>query len=193
MFSNFDMSGAAAMISWMQGNTYAQACVPGPYHLLHPFLDQRVRRRAVPAQGNLPDDLPDYLVFVTRHSLLAFTTSLTDVSGEIHTFFAKLNYAFALDRMMRSFMLWGMPGAAKASEPLAVLQSWFPANPAPKLIPYFSGQQALPTPQSLRPTNVSQDVGESVATAYAAMMGFSAACFNAAPAAMDAWRTNVAG
>ena len=79
-------------------------------HLLHPFPVQRSAGALSP--GKLPDDFPDYLVFVTRHSLLAFTTSLTDISGEVHSFFVKLNYAFAMDRMMRSFMLWRMPGAA---------------------------------------------------------------------------------
>ena len=171
--------------------------VPGPYHLLHPFPDRPVRRRVVGAQHKLPDDLPDYVVFVTRHSLLAFTTSLTDISGEVHSFFAKLNYAFAIDRMMRSFLSWGMPGVAKASEPLAVLQSWFPAaNPAPKLIPYFGGQQSLPrasAPPEQQCRDAMQDMGQSLTTAYSAMMGFSAACFNAAPAAMDAWRANATG
>jgi hypothetical protein len=38
-----------------------------------------------------------------------------------------------------------------------------------------------------------QDAGQSVATAYAGMMAFSAACLNAAPAAMDAWRLSATG
>jgi hypothetical protein len=183
------------MMSWMQGKSYANACVPGPYHLLHPFPEKLSPWRRVRAQEKLPDELPDYFVFVTRHSLLAFTTSLTDISSEVHTFFVKLNYAFAMERMMRSFMLWGMPGAA-TSTPLTVLQSWFPAAlPETKLLPYFGGQQLL-APIRPHPAQQSyatpQDASQDIATAYAAMMAFSTACLNAAPAAMDAWRTSVA-
>jgi hypothetical protein len=143
----------------------------------------------------MPDDFPDYCVFVTRHSLLAFTTSLTNISSDAHTFFVKLNYAFAMERMMRTFMLLGMPGAAAASTPLTVLQSWFPAvSPMSKASPLFGAQQLQPMPslpvQSRYAT--PQDAGQSVATAYSAMMAFSAACLNAAPAAMDAWRLSAA-
>lgn len=184
------------MMSWMQAKSYASAIMPGRYHLLHPFPERLAPRRAVRAQDRLPDDFPDYLVFVTRHSLLAFTTSLTDISSDAHTFFVRLNYAFAMERMMRTFMLWSMPGAAAASTPLSVLQSWFPAvSPAPKLLPYFGVQQwpqPIPSLPAQQHYATPQNAGQSVATAYAAMMAFSAACLNAAPAAMDAWRTSVA-
>lgn len=179
----------------MQGKPYTNAIVPGPYHLLHPFPETLALRRGVRAKDNLPDDFPDYLVFVTRHSLLAFTTSLTDISSDAHTFFVRLNYAYAMERMMRSFMIWGMPGAAAALTPLTALQSWFQtAIPAPKQLPYFGGQQLLPQipPYAAQQHAAQQDASQSVATAYAAMMTFSAACLNAAPAAMDAWRTTVA-
>jgi hypothetical protein len=141
----------------------------------------------------LPDDFPDYCVFVTRHSLLAFTTSLTDVSSDVHAFFVKLNFALAMDRMMRSFMLWGMPGAAAASTPLTVLQSWFPAvSPTPKALPYFANLQ-LPAPIPLHSASApAHDASKDLATAYAAMMAFSTACLNAGPAAMNAWRASAA-
>jgi hypothetical protein len=184
------------MMSWMQGKPYAKAIVPGPYHLLHPFPEKLAPRRAVRDQGKLPDDFPDYLVYVTRHSLLAFTTSLTDISTDAHSHFVRLNYAFAMDRVMRSFMHWAMPGAATASAPLSALQSWFPAaKPEPTLLPFFGGQLLSPTRPSLPAQQhyaAPQDAGQSVATAYAAMMAFSTACLNAAPAAMDAWRVSTA-
>ena len=102
------------MMSWMQGKSYADPYLPGHYHLMHPFSERRSPWGSVRAAEKLPDDFPDYCVYVTRHSLLALTTSLTDASSEAHSFFVKLNYALAMDRLMRSFMLWGLPGAASA-------------------------------------------------------------------------------
>lgn len=178
------------MMNWMQGKPYASAIVPGPYHLLHPFPNASAPRR--PVRDALPDDFPDYCVFVTKHSLLAFTTSLTDISTDTHGFFVRLNYAFAMERMMRTFMEWGMPGATAASTPIMALQSWFPsASPAPKPLPYFAAQQPRPAIPALAGPQASaapQDIGQSATTAYNAMMAFSTACLNAAPAAMDAWR-----
>jgi hypothetical protein len=193
---NSNASSAAAMMSWMQPKSYARAIVPGPYHLLHPFPERLAPRRSVRAAETMPDDFPDYCVFVTRHSLLAFTTSLTNISSDAHTFFVKLNYAFAMERMMRTFMLLGMPGAAVASTPLTVLQSWFRAvGPVQMASPHFGAQPLsqpmLPLPAQSRYAT-PQDAGQSVATAYSAMMAFSAACLNAAPAAMDAWRLSAA-
>ena len=197
VFPNFNASGSAAMMSWMQPKSYARAIMPGPYHLLHPFPERLGHRRPVRAAEKMPDDFSDYCVFVTRHSLLAFTTSLTDISSDAHTFFVKLNYALAMERMMSTFMLWGMPGAAAAPTPFTAMQAWFPAmNAAPKPLPYFGAQQLLPAPPSFpaqHRANAPQDAGQSVAAAYSAMMAFSAACVNAAPAAMDAWRVSATG
>jgi hypothetical protein len=184
------------MMSWMQGKSYADACLSGRYHLLHPFSERHSPWRSVRATEKLPDDFPDYCVFVTRHSLLALTASLADVSGEAHSFFVRLNYAFAMDRLMRGFMFWAMPGTPAASTPLTVLQSWFPAaRPETKLNAWSSGQMLLPpaSPHPVQPSRaLPQDASQNVATAYAAMMAFSTACLNAGPAAMDAWRTSTA-
>jgi hypothetical protein len=184
------------MMSWMLGKSYAGACIPGGYHLLHPVSERGSPWRSVRAPEKLPDDFPDYCVFVTRNSLLALTTSLTDVSSEAHTFFVKLNYTFAMDRLLRSFMLWGMPGTSAASTPLTVLQSWFPpAKPETTLNAWFDGQMLLPpaSPRAVQPSRaLPQDASQNVATAYAAMMAFATACLNAGPATMDAWRTSAA-
>jgi hypothetical protein len=183
------------MLNWMQSSPYANSVVQGPYHLMRPFPERRALRR-VRAEEKLPGDLPDYCLFVTRHALLAFTTSLMDVSSEAHDFFAKLNYCFALDRMMRSFMAWGMPTPA-SSAPLTMLQPWFAAavplvNAAPS---YFGSQQVLPPRTSKAPEPIlvtPQDANQVIGAAYAALMVFSAACLNAAPAAMDAWGARAA-
>ena len=179
------------MMSWMQRKPYASPIVSGPYHLLHPFPMKSAPRRQA-ARDKLPGDFPDYCVFVTKHSLLAFTTSLTDVSTEAHSYFVQLNYAFAMERMMRTFAPWAMPGMPAPSAPMAVLQSWFPAvKPAPKALPYFAAQRSHPLMPSIaapQTYTTPQDVGQSATSAYNAMMAFSTAWAKAAPAAMDAWR-----
>ena len=182
------------MLSWMSGKPYTNV---GPYHLMHPFPGTPALRRTAPVKDTLPDDFPDYMVYVTRHSLLALTTSLTDASTDAHSFFVTLNFALSVDRMMRSFMQWGMPGSAAASAPFNAMQSWFPAAIlAPKQPEYFVAARAprqvpsLPAPQHYA---TPQDAGQSVATAYAALMAFSAACINVSPPAMDARRMSAAG
>ncbi len=139
----------------------------------------------------MPDDFPAYVIFVTQHSLLAFTTSLTDISSDMHDFFVRLNYGFAVDRVMRSFVLWGMPHPAAAA-PLGVFQSWLaPASQSQKQLSYFGGRSFdLPVPpyaaRQRHPT--PQDSGDIVAAIFAGMQSLSDACLKAAPAAMDAWR-----
>ena len=182
------------MMSWMSGKPGTNAIVPGSYHLLQPFPGTHARRRAVRANDTLPDDFPDYLVFVTQHSLLAFTTSLTDVSSDAHSFFVKLNFALSMDRMMRTFLPWGMAGSGSTSTPLSMVQSWFPgAKPVPKQSQYFVARKAPQSVQSLpapQPYANAANASQGAATAYGAMLDFSAACFSAAPAAMDAWRVS---
>lgn len=180
------------MMSWMQRAPYTNAMMPQSLNLLHPFPIKSAPTRSS-ARDKLPDDLPDYCVYVTKHSLLAFTTSLTDVSTEAHSYFVKLNYAFAMERVMRSFMQWGGVGIAAPSTPMTALQSWFAAaNPAPKPVPYFVPQRShLPRPSTAAPETyaaASQNASQSVTGAFNAMMAFSTACLNAAPVAMDAWR-----
>jgi hypothetical protein len=188
-----NVNGVAAMLSWMQRSPSAISAVCGPYHLLRPFPDWLPLRRSN-ARDTLPGDFPDYFVFVTRHSLLAFTTSLENVSTEVHTFFTQLSYCLALDRMMRTFMAWGMPGVAP-SAPFAMMQPWLTAATRSPNLSYFTAPQLLPPARSMapRPINVRpQDAGETIGAVYTAMMAFSAACFHAAPAAMDAWGASAA-
>ena len=196
VFLNSNVIGAAAMLSWMSGKSYSSAIVPGPYHLMHPFPERFAPRRSTQAKETLPDDFPDYMVYVTRHSLLALTTSLTDASTDAHSFFVKLNFALSVDRMMRSFMQWGMLASAAASAPVDMMQSWFPAAiPAPKQSEYFVAAQAphrVPSPPAPQHYATPQDAGQGVATAYAALIAFSAACIKASPPAMDAWRMSAA-
>lgn len=177
------------MLNWMQSSPYANEVLPGPYHLMRPFPERHSLRR-VRGDQKLPDDLPDYCLFVTRHALLAFTTSLTDVSSEVHDFFAKLNYCFALDRMMRGFAAWGMPASIN-SAPTAMMQAWFTtAVPLPnRTLSYLGTQQTLPPRTSRAPEPIvmtTQEAHQVIGAVYSALMVFAAACLQAAPSTMDA-------
>lgn len=179
------------MMSWMQSTPCTNALMPQSYHLLHPFAVKSAPRRSSVCD-KLPDDLPGYCVYVTKHSLLAFTTSLSDVSTQAHSYFVKLNYAFAMERVARSFMQWGMLGIPAPTTPMTAFQAWFlEAKPAPKALSYFAPQRShLPRPSIAGPQTyaaASQNAGQSVTSAFDAMMAFSTACLNAAPAAMDVW------
>lgn len=76
-------------------------------------------RKAKPERANSErwkdQSFPEYIVDVTRNSLLSFTTSLTKVSSEAHDFFARINAMLAFERMMRTCMGWMMPGFAAPS------------------------------------------------------------------------------
>lgn len=197
VFPNSNVIGAAAMLSWMSGKSYSNAIVPGPYHFMHPFPERFAPRRSTQAKETLPDGFPEYMVYVTRHSLLALTTSLTDASTDAHSFFVKLNFALSVERMTRSFMQWGMPASAAASAPLDMIQSWFPAAiPAPKQPEYFVAAQAphrVPPPPAPQHHAETLDAGQGVGAAYAALMAFSAACIKAAAPAAEARRMSAAG
>jgi hypothetical protein len=173
------------MMSWMSGypSAYSKA---GPYHLLTPFPATNMRRLMGRRKEPLPDQLPDYMLFVTKNSLVALTDSLADASIEAHCFFARLNYTLAMDRMVRGFMAWTVPGAmAQQSNPYA-LQSWIPSvpNAGPRPIS-FAGMM----PHRDNGAAKAADATQSVATACAALLSIPAAFINAAPAIMEAWRT----
>jgi hypothetical protein len=187
------------MMKWMTANPYAVQAIPGPFHLLQPFPDLFSRRRPVRAAKALPNDFPDYLVFVTHNSLSAMTTTLADLSGEVHAYLVKLNYALAMERMMRSIMMWGMPGATPSPVNLTVLQSWFPQQPAPqpKQLSYWgvtdtSQPVAKPNAAYCAKTAATPEANDGFASACTAMMSLPAAMMNAAPAMMEAWGWNKA-
>lgn len=170
------------MMSWMSGypSTYSKA---GPYHLMTPFPATNRRRLAGRREEPLPDELSDYLLFVTKNSLVALTDSVADASIEAHGFFARLNYTLAMDRMMRGVMAWTMPGAMAPQINTYGLQSWMPAA-SPK--PYsFSSI----TPVRDDPAAKAAHAAQSAATACMALLSISSAFLNAAPAMMEAWRT----
>lgn len=173
------------MMSWMSGypNAYSKA---GPYHLMTPFPATNMRRLVGRRAEPLPDELPDYMLFVTKNSLVALTDSLADASIEAHGFFARLNYTLAMDRMMRGVMAWTMPGAmAPQVNPYAML-SWMPSTPAAGPKPYSYNS---PTPVRDDYASKAAHAAQSAATACAALLSIPAAFMNAAPAMMEAWRT----
>lgn len=178
-------------MNWAIGNAYPQAKAAGPFHLLVPFprLAEPVSRVS-PAEP-LPDDLPDYLVYVTRNALLAATTSLTKGSTETHSFFVKLCQVLAFDRFMRSVTAWWMPAMAPLYASAA--QSWMMAAPKqPTLAPFWGAGTSAPSkPQPSFGGGAAQpfaSMASEPSTTYAAMMAMPAMFFAFTPIFLDSWR-----
>jgi hypothetical protein len=128
-------------------------------------------------------DLPEYVAYVARKSLLSFTTSLTKVSSQAHDFFAQINGYLAFERMMRNCFGWMMPSitppmrmpmstpvATTSMQQMWTTPDWFAFMP-----------QALPKPRAAAfPINDDFPI-------YGALMAMSATFFSLAPATMQAW------
>lgn len=98
-------------------------------HLL--ALPKRKPRRDR-TEGRWKDQsFPEYIVDVTRNSILSLTTSLTKVSTQVHDFFARINAILAFERMMRTCMSWMMPGFATPSPMEAMGMAMGTAGAAP--------------------------------------------------------------
>lgn len=161
--------------------------VPGPYHLLTPHPIFQPRRRTV-TEARLPDDLPGYLVYVTRNALLGATTSLTKASGDAHSFFSNLNQMLMFERMMRTFLSWGVPSATASG--FAMPQPWLLSAPQPQLLSFWGTNPALPIAQSYRGNDATQSLAlaQTSFPVFAAMMAVPASFLALVPTAMDAWR-----
>jgi len=153
-------------------------CFVTPYRL--PFMPPRYGR-----SGNaLPKDFPDYLVYVTRETLLGSTTSLSRVSDGAHNFFLQARQMMAADRMMRTFFPWATPSARAAwpyaqTAPLAL-----PAPQTMQLLPYFGSMPAaLPEPTQTQAAVPNPFAAlNAAAPALAAFMSASATALASVPA-----------
>ncbi len=132
-------------------------CLADPFHILAPFTPAALDGGREDTTGSLPDDLADYLVYVTRNALLAGTKTLSRAWTEIYKFFLQLSYLLALERLMRSMMAW------QALNPMMQFlpggQHWtgnqgyfLPAPAETQLLPYRGpkGFPALPTADQRR-------------------------------------------
>jgi hypothetical protein len=137
------------------------------------------------SERNGPKDrnLPEYVAYVARKSLLSFTTSLTKVSSQAHDFFAHVNSYLALERMMRNCFGWMMPSV---TSPLQL-----PISMATQSVPQI---WAAPNWFAFMPQTLSKPEPRAAAfpindnfTIYGTMMAFSAALFSLAPTTMQAW------
>jgi len=144
---------------------------------------------------------PEYIVDVTRKSLLSFTTSLTKVSSQAHDFFASINFYFAFERMTRNCFGWMMPtaGAAPmgpmgmAMPQMWAMPDWFAPAPRlsaqPKALEWFGAQLlALPKPQP-KPAPMMGMAANM--PDYGAMLALPAMFFSLMPAVMQAWNPPV--
>jgi hypothetical protein len=155
-------------------------CFATPYRL--PFYAQPRYGRS----GNaMPADFPDYLVYVTRETLLGGTTSLSRVSDDTHNFFLQARQMMAADRMMRAFFPWAAPSATAAWPFAKTAPPMLPAPQTMQLLPYFgSVTEALPKARQVQPAAFPNPFASFNATApvFAAFMSAAAAALAATPA-----------
>jgi hypothetical protein len=162
-------------------------CFATPYRL--PFYAQPRYGRS---GKTMPADFPDYLVYVTRETLLGGTTSLSRVSDDTHNFFLQARQMMAADRMMRAFFPWAAPSAT-AAWPFA--KAALPMLPAPQtmqLLPFFgSVSTTLPKPQQKQAAAFPDPFGSFSAAApvFAAFMSASAAALAATPSLFQSAHT----
>ncbi len=164
----------------------------GSYALMAPFgFPAPLWRRDDEATvKSLPGDYPGYLVYVTRETLLAATTSLSTISAEVRDFFFKISQMLAFERMMREFFFWTVPGAQiwPFVTPAAFAM---PIRQEPPLLPYWGTPlPALSRPQAKPAATDGFSMPDltSIAPVYSAALSISAAAFAFAPMFADVWR-----
>ncbi len=177
-------------MNWAIGNAYLQTKLAGPFHLLVPFPKPSVSPSRISPEEPLPEDLPDYLVYVTRNALLATTTSLTKAATETCNFFCQLCQYLAFERFMRSVAAWWMPGVAPFY--MGGVQPWTMST-APKstYLPFWgtNATPALPKPQNgFGGATPPFAAAASEPDVYSAMMAMPAAFFAFTPMLLDSWR-----
>ncbi len=109
------------MFSWPLAYPFHAATdLPGA-GIFSPGLAATLRYRD-PRRETLPDDFPNYMVYVTRETLLGLSNSLTKASIETHDYFLRTRQVMAADRMMRTFFPWCVPNPT--GWPMQSPQSW---------------------------------------------------------------------
>lgn len=186
-------------------------------HLLALPMQRNNRETSDGRWGN--QSFPEYIVDVTRNSLLSFTSSLTKVSSQAHDYFSQLSAMFAFERMMRTCMGWMMPGFANAS-PMSAMgmmpmgfgmpQMWglpnvsgmnvsgmpqfAPQPQQPNALAWFSAAfqaPSKPQPKMDAKPMTSPFAAAAELTAYGALLALPTAFLAMAPSMMQAW--NVMG
>ncbi len=161
----------------------------GPFHLLFPFAALQRKLKQNSREETLPDDFPDYVVYMTRKALFAATASLSNVSTQTHDFLLRLSQMLAFDRMTRSY--WSLSQAVTAPWSQGSGQIWLRSSTyEPRLSPYWpvQNQNTLPLKLFYAPveTVVPTDITKAF-TAYTAAISATAAAFNLAPLLFQAW------
>lgn len=95
----------SAMINHMD---YQRLC--GPYHLLHPLGSNSFRQKRNYAKpGHYKDqDFPEYIVDVTRNTLVTISDSVNQASMQSYLFFSQVCQYYAFERISRQFAAFGM-------------------------------------------------------------------------------------
>lgn len=75
-----------------------------------------------PKKPELPADMHDYMVYMTREALKSMTSSLNGVCSGTESFLFQIRQMLAYDRSMRTLASWGIPGTTPWLS--AMPQSW---------------------------------------------------------------------
>jgi hypothetical protein len=74
------------------------------------------------SSGKLPDDWPDYMVYMAREALKSVAGSMNEICSGTENYFFQMNRILTYERTMRDFASWTLPGAAPWMA--AMPQSW---------------------------------------------------------------------
>jgi hypothetical protein len=194
---------SAAMAISVFGADFGKAqCDAFASLLPHPALP--APRDHAGAEGQLPADLPDYMVYVTRNALLAGTGTMSQAWTEIYKFFVRLSWLLTLERMTREMLAFQRainPFAALFPAPsaMSVFQPWLTAGQSEMPLLPFWGENILALPKALPkpeggPAKAASSASKTLPAslvACAAMLGIPATLLAAMPMIADLWPATV--
>ena len=92
----------------------------------------------------LPDDMSEYMVYMTREALSSFTSSMSKMCSGTENFFHQMSCMLAYERTMRNLTSWTMPATAPWMS--AMPHSWTSFAPQTMAGMPFWNQQYQPFP-----------------------------------------------
>lgn len=152
-------------------------------------------KRSLRASKPLPDDLPDYMVYMTRNALLTVTEPLADAFKQIHDFFMRVSQMLAFERLIRSMTPWPLQNAAFGA--YGFMPQWLaPVKAEAPLLPFWGPKAvpALPKPAAGSPGNIGAIGSDGQAASIAlcaAIMAIPASLLSFAPVIAEAWRMTI--
>lgn len=99
-----------------------------------PFYFPPADRRS----SQLPEDFPEYIVYMTREALKSMTSSMQRVYSGAEDYLFHVNQWLAYERSFRALQSWGVP--APMPWIAAMPQSWTGYSPQQSGLAFFPGQ-----------------------------------------------------